>query len=215
MRADIRRIDLLGKRFGQLTVIAPAEPAFRGQRTRPRWLARCDCGTEIVRFSLDLRRGDVRSCGCQKGQWIREARTTHGVRARGGTTPEYDAWQAMHARCSTEREHLMPRYAGRGIRVCERWSGPTGFPYFFSDMGRKPSPSHSLDRFPDNDGDYEPGNCRWATRAEQASNTSSTRVITFNGVTMTMTQWAAHVGVTPSTMVYRLKNWTIRQALTP
>lgn len=84
-------------------------------------------------------------------------------------TPEYKAWASMKARCSNSKRHNYHRYGGRGICVCERW---LKFENFLADMGPRPSPSHSLDRYPNNDGNYEPGNCRWATRVEQAGNRS-------------------------------------------
>jgi hypothetical protein len=133
--------------------------------------------------------------------------TTHGMHR----TPEYRAWQKMRQRCSNPKCQRYDRYGARGIRVCERWRS---FEAFFEDMGHRPSPRHSLDRI-DNDGNYEPGNCRWATRAEQNRNRGDNRLVTFGGLTMTVAEWARTVGVHVRTLYCRLANgWSIEDSLT-
>lgn len=96
----------------------------------------------------------------------------HGHKSGGKASPEYQAWAAMRCRCSNSRDPHWPRYGGRGIRVCERWDS---FESFLADLGPRPSPSHSLDRI-DSDGNYEPTNCRWATKAEQSRNRSISKL---------------------------------------
>jgi hypothetical protein len=96
------------------------------------------------------------------------AQRTHGESTRGGPTPEYTVWALMKQRCNNPRSTAFFYYGARGIGVCERWTN--SFEAFLADMGRRPSPQHSIDRYPDNDGDYEPGNCRWATKQEQQVN---------------------------------------------
>jgi len=99
-------------------------------------------------------------------------RATHGHTKGRKTTPEFRSWCAMKQRCFDKNSHKYPRYGARGITVCSRWLGPEGFDHFLEDMGFKPTPLHSIDRFPDRDGNYEPGNCRWATPKQQGENRS-------------------------------------------
>jgi len=117
----------------------------------------------------------------------------------------------MKARCYTTSNIGYPHYGGRGIAVCEHWRN--SFPNFLEDMGRKPSPNHSLDRI-DPNGNYSPNNCQWATRDEQLNNTRRTRLITFHGKTQTVAQWAQQVGLRKSCLLYRLNaGWSVERAL--
>lgn len=126
-------------------------------------------------------------------------------------TAEYHAWLGMKSRCTWAPGANYARYGGRGISVCERWSG--SFEAFLADMGRKPSPGHTLERI-DNDGNYEPGNCRWATRSEQNANTSLSRRLTFRGETLTLRGWAMRLGVKREALKKRLRlGWSVEDAL--
>jgi hypothetical protein len=145
----------VGTVFGRLTVLSEA-PA---SRWGPRVLCRCTCGTQHVVATASLRTGLSTSCGCL---W-RETITKHGMWAR----PEYKVWAAMIQRCHNPRVKPYANYGGRGIQVCDRWR--RSFVAFLRDVGRRPSPDLTLDRI-DNDGNYEPGNVRWATWTEQAHN---------------------------------------------
>jgi hypothetical protein len=138
------------------------------------------------------------------------ARVTHG-QCRGGRRPaEYEIWSQMLRRCSNPRNPNFRYYGERGIVVCERWKS---FQDFLCDMGPRPSPLHSLDRI-DNDGNYEPGNCRWATRDEQMRNTRRTQMLTFNGETMCRKDWASRVGLTVDALRGRLRRgWDLSRAL--
>jgi hypothetical protein len=161
-----RLIDLTNKRFTRLVVIR----RVKNRGKHPYWLAKCDCGNSTTARGNHLRAGDVQSCGCiavERGKTlsIRYPRDSH----KGTGTPEYTAWNGMKNRCYRRKTWNYPRYGGRGIRVCKRWLGANGFVNFLADMGYRPSPAHSLDRV-NNDGNYEPSNCRWATPKEQANN---------------------------------------------
>jgi hypothetical protein len=119
-------------------------------------------------------------------------------------TPEYRAWKSMRARCENQRNPAFARYGGRGILVCERWHGEHGFENFLADVGPRPSPEHSIERI-DNDGNYEPGNCRWATRVEQGSNKRNNATLTVNGETATISEWSRRTGIGRTTIRERLR----------
>lgn len=153
-------VEMAGRVFGRLTVV---EKAGR-YRTRWKWLCRCQCGEAVIATGDNLRRGHTQSCGCLMRERLAAATTTHG---EGHKTPEWSSWSAMVNRCERPSHEQFADYGGRGIAVCARWRG--SYADFLADMGRKPTPQHSLDRI-DNDRGYEPGNCRWATRSQQNSN---------------------------------------------
>lgn len=132
--------------------------------------------------------------------------TTHGLSA----SPTYKVWQAMHQRCGNLNNPGFHRYGGRGIKVCDRWNS---FENFLADMGEKPA-GMFIERV-DNDGDYEPSNCRWATRSEQQRNRRNNRVVTHAGVTLCLKDWALRVGMPPNTLYGRLdKGWDFERAIT-
>ncbi len=134
---------------------------------------------------------------------------SHGM----SRSPEYDAWVEMRQRCLNARK--FPNHAGRGIKVCEEWSGPEGFVKFFEHVGLRPSPKHSLDRYPDKNGDYEPGNVRWATRIEQNNNTGRNHLLEYQGETLSVSQWQSKLGWPRNLILSRLKRgWSVERALT-
>lgn len=163
-----------GARFDRLEILRPT--VWRGTETYC-W-CRCDCGRTVYIRAADMRR--ARSCGCLKPDLMRaiaKSRAKHGHARRSEPskgTPEYRSWCAMRRRCYNPKSTRYEQWGGRGIKVCPQWLGPNGFAQFLADMGRKPSPKHSIDRV-DNDGHYEPGNCRWATKAEQSRNRRNVR----------------------------------------
>jgi hypothetical protein len=137
--------------------------------------------------------------------------TIHGCATRKSATKEYGIWAAMKQRCYLQTSTVYEFYGGRGIKVCERWLN--SFPNFLEDMGLKPSPKHSLDRI-DNNGNYEPNNCKWSTDEQQNRNRRSNRNFTVNGETMCMTDWAKRIGIPYKTLWMRIKNgWSMEQAV--
>jgi hypothetical protein len=135
--------------------------------------------------------------------------SSHGGTVNGVRTPEYQTWNSILTRCHGPNPE--PRYGGRGISVCERWR--KSFTAFLEDMGTRP-PKHPIDRI-DNDGNYEPGNCRWVTHKEQMQNTSTTARIEFRGVVKSYAAWAEETGIPWACISQRLKRgWTVEQALT-
>jgi len=154
------KVDLSGRRFGRLVVIGFSH---RTKNRRAMWKCRCDCGQENVVDGGNLLSGGTSSCGCLKSEAVRRTFTTHGHRARN--TPEYESWSAVRARVAARSGRRFEDYAARGIACCDRWGS---FESFLADMGPRP-PGTSLDRI-DNDGNYEPGNCRWATASQQVAN---------------------------------------------
>ena len=153
-------IDLTGKKFWNWTVLERVENDYRGCMM---WLCRCGCGTEKILPGYRFRLGHAKSCGCVQ----RKEMTTHGMCG----SPEYTAWLNMHQRCKNPKHHKYPSYGARNITVCDRWET---FEYFYEDMGQRPSKKHSIDRI-NNDGNYEPSNCRWTTRNIQQSNRRNSR----------------------------------------
>lgn len=150
-------IDLTGQRFARWTVLHRGE-CVEEHGGAVTWRCRCACGNERDVSGVTLRNGTSRSCGCLQRERVR----THGM----SQSPEHESWSAMRSRCKNSHDKDFKHYGGRGIRVCARWDR---FEDFLEDMGPRPSSQHSIDRI-DCDGNYEPGNCRWATTYEQAQN---------------------------------------------
>lgn len=171
--------DLTGKRFGRLLV-----KGYAGQDNHKRslWACHCKCGNEIVTGGYNLTSGHTTSCGC--------ARATHNHCPRSDRTPTYHTWQDMLQRCNNPNSTGYKNYGGRGIKVCTRWSQ---FESFLADMGERPRGT-TIERINRN-GDYEPANCRWATKREQQNNTSRTIFITFKDETKPLSEWAAILGI--------------------
>jgi hypothetical protein len=207
--------------YGKWTTLGPVFylPEKTGSKVRHAFqVCQCECGTcKIVKVGT-LKRSLSQSCGCERNKLHKERRTTHGH--AGGVNKkvsgEYAVWHAMRRRCYGVNTKAYPDYGGRGIKVCDRWLEPDGrgFMNFLEDMGRRPSPKHSIDRI-DVNGNYEPRNCRWATRSEQNRNRRDTRYIEYNGQKKSLTCWSEQTGLNASCISFRLKSgWSVEDALT-
>ncbi len=196
---------MVGNCYGRLVVLS-RNGSDKHQKTR--WLCKCDCGKEITVTGVYLRKGDTRSCGCLKKDIATKRLTTHGKT----NTPEHSTWRDMRKRCRNKKSKSYKNYGGRGIYVCEKWNS---FESFLEDMGRKPSPGHTIERV-DNNGPYSPDNCRWADRKEQMNNVRYNHMLTLNGQTRTMMEWSEITGINYSTLRNRVNvyGWSDEKALT-
>jgi hypothetical protein len=193
------RFDLVGQFFGRLTVVA-----FAGRMSaRDTWSCACACGKAVVVRQNNLKSGNTTSCGC--------AHVKHGRAKKDHRDETYNSWQSMIARVDGQRgARTAKSYSDRGISMCERWRS---FACFLADMGPRPA-GRSLDRI-NNNGGYEPGNCRWATRTEQQRNRRCNVVLLFNGRSACLSEWADSLGLSRSTLRKRINSgWSVESALT-
>lgn len=185
----VPRNDLTGERFGRLTV----QRFSHARRTNSIWECRCDCGATRLVLGFELKNGKVSGCH-------RSRRPLPSKRLAGQSShPLYPLWRGIHQRCADAFHKDFPLYGGRGIQVCERWNDLAAF---VADMGPRPDGA-SIDRI-DNDGHYEPSNCRWADRWTQARNTRGNKRLTISGETLCVAEWSERSGI---------PRWTIRDRL--
>ncbi len=186
-------LDISGQRYARLVALDFA----RIQRGNAVWVFACDCGALKSIDAHSVRYGATRSCGCLHSETAAAKNTKHGK----SHTPEYLTWKSMRERCGNPNVLNYHRWGGRGIRVCPEWDD---FDLFLAHVGPRPSSKHSLDRI-NNDGNYEPGNVRWATAAEQARNRRNTQLFTINGTTRHLSGWAESVGISIQCLMHRMK----------
>jgi hypothetical protein len=199
------------ERFGRLTTVGPVFYVC-GQRLQ---VCACDCGKCVIVHLSNLTQAKTRSCGCLNAEKRRTSGIKHGHVANGKWSLTYKSWAAMTQRCQYAQSNRYYRYGGRGIEICERWIGRDGFANFLADMGERPSKHHTIDRI-DNDGNYCPENCRWATREEQMRNRSNARILTHQGISQTVAAWSSQTGMDRHTIVSRIDvlGWSVDKALT-
>ncbi len=190
--------DFIGKKIGFLTIIDYADK----RNGKVRVWCKCDCGKTIKVFIDNLKREHTRSCGCKKGSMISKSKITHGKTH----TKLAHIYNQMKARCYYKKNPAYKNYGGRGIKICNEWlDKENGFMSFYNwaiNNGYKEG--LTIDRI-DNNSNYEPNNCRWATYYEQANNKRNNRMLTYNGETYTITQWARKLGITYGSMYRRIK----------
>lgn len=195
-------IDITGRVYGRLTVLG-----FAGRSNRAsKWFCECDCGTITCVRAGNLQSGHTVSCGCESLRVV----ATHRETFNGKPSVEYVAYYSAKTRCESLQFRQRANYGGRGIEF--RF---TSFEHFLSVLGRRPSPKHSLDRI-DNDGHYEPGNVRWATKKEQYRNMTKNHWLEYKGKRQTLTEWADEIKIPRNTLDGRVNkgNWCISCALT-
>lgn len=195
-----RLTDMVGVVIGSVTGVRRIGTSASGDAL---WEFQCPCGGLFVATGYAVRSGNRKSCSaCSKRRTV-NASVTHGLT----DSQEYTIWSGMKARCLNKNAISYHRYGGRGISICARWE--SSFDNFLLDMGSRPSRHHSIDRV-DNDGDYTPENCRWASHAEQANNKRNNVQVVIGGITKTIAQWAAEKGVKPATLYRRYRANNLR-----
>lgn len=203
-------IDLTGQRFGRLVVEKLDHIVSKATHNQYYWLCKCDCGNTKSILGQSLNRGATLSCGCFQKEKIRERSKTHGL----SKSRLYIIRSNMIQRCYNSRSTYYKNYGGRNITVCDEWkNNPTSFLEWAFSTGY--ADDLTIERI-DNNGNYEPGNCRWATNEEQGGNTRRARLITFKGETRSIAQWARHLKIKKSILIDRLNKlgWSEEEALT-
>ena len=202
------RNQILNKKYGKLTVIG-----FEKISNQWKVVCLCDCGNKKICFPYQLKNNSIKSCGCQKIQNIKIARSKLRKNEDCRTKHDlYGTWRQMINRCENPSTNHYDRYGGRGIKVCEEWHDFWNFVSWSESVGGRPV-GYTLDRI-DNNGNYFPSNCRWASRSVQSLNTSSNRYIELNGCRKTIHEWSVCTGLHEQTITNRLnRGWTVEKVL--
>lgn len=205
-------IDIKGQRFGRLVVVERVKNKWKNHGSY--WLCKCDCGKEKIVESHNLRNGSTKSCGCLNDEKRGQSNKTHGQSHRERL---YAVWCSMRARCDRPTAEPFERYGGRGISVCDEWRDYAVFREWAYSHGYVENVRGvycSIERI-DNDGNYEPDNCKFVTAKEQANNRRSCRLFTIDGVTKNATEWASEYGMEARLVLRRVESgWDIIEALT-
>lgn len=196
-----RYVDMVGKRFGRLIVLSLHS---RNNRRENVWLCQCDCGNKTTTITSHLNSGNTKSCGCLSRDTTTANNFKHGYSVRGQRKGICNSYYGMVQRCTNKKHPRYADYGGRGIVVCNRWLGNAGFVNFIADMGDRP-PNTSIERR-NNNGNYEPSNCYWATKHEQARNTRTVRLVTYNEKQLSVTEVSKLTGINRKTLYRRLNN---------
>jgi len=200
----VKRVSLARQKFHRLTVFGLM--GYHVKTLHPYWLCRCRCGNWSIVLGQKLKNGKTKSCGCYKDENTGNRNRTHGM----SKTLAYSRWSDMHSRCYNAKVKHFPDYGGRGITIETRWHS---FENFYADMNEPPNPSYEIERR-NNDGNYGPANCYWATKKQQARNKRGTRWITINGITKCMAEWLDSSSVKQPVAWKRLdRGWTPEEAL--
>jgi len=196
-----RQHNLMGKKFGSLTVIENIT------KERSRWLCRCDCGNTHEAYAFQLLNGKSDNCGCLTGA---KSSVSHAIHGMSGS-PLHRTWSGMRQRCLNPNNDRWDSYGGRGIKICDRW---LSFENFYADMGDRPADT-SLDRI-DNDKGYFPANCKWSSRQQQQNNMRSNVIISYNGEARTLANWASHLNLDEGMLRARyVRGWGVDRLFTP
>lgn len=206
-------IDMAGKKYGELTVKEFAGK-FKGHKY---WKCICSCGEQTVVEGGNLRNGNTRSCGHIHIETIKKTSRKHGDTVGRSPAPEYVTWISMKARCYNLKNKEYKNYGGRGIKICDRWLNgdgkKSGYECFLLDMGRRPE-HHSIDRI-DNNGDYEPANCQWASNVTQALNKRNNRYVEYGGIRVLLKSVCDDLGISYTAVLARMDKlgWSVEDAI--
>lgn len=207
-------IDLTDKTFERLRVVRRVDDAVSGKRRRAKWLCECECGNTVVVFGDNLRDGKTLSCGCYQKQRASDTNSIH----KETDHRLYGVWCAMKSRCTNPNVPTYHRYGGRGISVCEEWKNSyeafRNWAYGNGYVPNRPRGEYTLDRI-DNDGNYEPDNCRWVSQSDQMSNVSYNHVVEYEGRTWTIAELARRFDIPYERLYQRIHvyNYPIEKAI--
>lgn len=194
---------MTGKKYGRLTAIRYLKSAGRAY-----WEFQCSCGNKKVIRGAHVRSGKTVSCGCYRDEMVGRIRIKHGHTINGNMRPEYGVWRSMKSRCLNKNNLKFKDYGGRGISVCPMWLN--SYSNFIRDMGRRPDGTFRIERV-NNNGNYEPGNCIWATQTTQTNNTRRNRFISIWGRNQTLAQWVRELGFSR----WKLKDYILSRKMKP